>query len=77
MKTILTAAMLTIILMSGSIAVTARAQDQSGQKMQPENKMADTMMKQDGNMMKAHKKPKHKSGKRKSTSKPKMNSNSM
>lgn len=74
MKALLTAAMLTVTLMSGSIA---RAQDQSGQTMQPENKMAGTMMKQDGNMMKDHKKSKHKSKKSKSHRKSMMKSNSM
>ena len=60
MKTMLTAAMLTVTLMGGA----ALAQDKSGQSMQSENKMADTMMKKDDHMMKGHKQAKHKSKKK-------------
>jgi hypothetical protein len=59
-KTMLTAAMLAVTLMSGA----AFAQDQSGQSMQSDNKMADTMMKRDDHMMKSHKHAKHKSKKK-------------
>ena len=73
-KTMLTAAMLTVTLMSGA----AFAQDQSGQSMQSEPKMADTMMKKDDHMMKSHKKAKRKSKKNKSHNKSmSMKSNSM
>ena len=72
-KTMLTAAMLTITLMSGA----AFAQDQSGQSMQSENKMADTMMKKDDQMMKGHKKAKHKSKKKSHKQSMSMKSNSM
>ena len=72
-KTMLTAAMLTITLMSGAVF----AQDQSGQSMQSENKMGDTMMKKDDHMMKTHKKAKHKPKKKSHKQSMSMKSNSM
>ena len=74
-KRMLTAAMLAATLMA---PIATFAQDQSGQTMQSENKMGDTMMKDgDKMMMKGHKKSKHKSRKNKAHKKSTMTKNSM
>jgi hypothetical protein len=74
--------MLKRILAAGMLAATLMiptfAQDQSGQSMQSENKMGDTMMKKGGdNMMKGHKKSRRKSRKHKAHKKSTMMKNSM
>ncbi|HVI72738.1 MAG TPA: hypothetical protein VM656_14785 [Pyrinomonadaceae bacterium] len=74
LKRMLTAAVLAATLMSTTATF---AQDQSGQTMQPEKKMGDTMMKDGDKMMKAHPKSKRKSRKHKAHKKSSMKSNNM
>jgi hypothetical protein len=75
LKRTLTAAMLTTALV-GSFAITTLAQDQSGQTMQSEKKMGETMMKNDDKMMKSHK-SKRKAKKDKAHKKAMMKDNKM
>lgn len=74
LKRMLTAVMLAATLMSTTATF---AQDQSGQTMQSENKMGDTMMKEGDKMIKAHRKSNHKSGKNKAHKKSTMKSTNM
>ncbi len=74
LKRMLAAGMFAATLMA---PIYAFAQDQSGQTMQSENKMGDTMMKDGDKMMKGHQKSKHKSRKHRAHKKSKMTKNSM
>lgn len=66
MKRMLTAAMLMAVTAGGSFTIPVFGQDQSGQMMQTENKMGDTMMKsKDDKMMKHGKKSNRKNKKKK------------
>lgn len=75
LKRMLATGMLGVSLM---VPISAFAQEQSGQTMQSENKMGDTM-KKDGDkmMMKGHKTSKHKSRKNKAHRKSTKMKNSM
>lgn len=75
LKRMLVSGMLVVSLMG---PISAFAQEQSGQTMQSENKMGDTM-KKDGDkmMMKGHKTSKHKSRKNKGHRKSSKMKNSM
>ena len=75
-KRMLAAAMLTATLIGTCFMTATFAQDQGGQMMKSENKMVDTMMKDD-KMMKEHKKSKRKSKKHKSHQNASMKSNKM
>ncbi|HSB27151.1 MAG TPA: hypothetical protein VLE19_04835 [Pyrinomonadaceae bacterium] len=70
MKRMLTAAMLMAVTVGSSFAIPVFGQDQSGQMMQTENKMGDTMMKsKDDKMMKHGKKSNRKNKKKMSKKK--------
>lgn len=70
--------MLGVGMLAATLTISTFAQDQSGQTMQSETKMGDTMMKNGETMkMKSHKKWKHKSRTKSAHKRSKKSKNSM